>query len=299
MNYDQWLRENGKQPRTITRYLRIVNDFQAWYVRESSEEYKPDKVSALDLQDYKQYLIRDATFGPGKKYAISTVNNIIKGIRTYFTYLEETGQIKSNPSAKLKPHKLQEYDEEPRWLTRAERSRLLFYVNQETKNLWRFTRNRAIVYVFLHAGLRESELVDLDLDDLDFHEDILRVRNGKGGKTRYVPINRDLKRVLLDWLEQRGDLQTNAVFVSQRGHKRLSNDGVYYLISSLKDKTGVPDLSPHVLRHTFAHDLAERGESLRTIAQLLGHSNINYTRLYVTASRAEARAAVEKLSEER
>jgi site-specific recombinase XerD len=305
MIYEQWLKENGKTPRTISRYLNIVSDFQSWYVRESGEEYRPDRVSALDLQDYKQYLIRDATYqdaqGNSRRYKISTVNNTIKGLRTYFTYLEEIGQITSNPARKLKPQKLQEQEEEPRWLNRPERSRLLFYVDHQegTKNPWRFARNRAIVYVFLHAGLRENELVDLDLDDLDFVEDILRVRNGKGGKTRYLPINRDLRRALQEWLEQRGELPTKAVFVSQRGHKRLTTDGVYYYITSLKEKTGIPDLTPHVLRHTFAHDLVERGESLHTVAKLLGHTNINYTRRYVTPSRAEARAAVEKLSEER
>ncbi|WP_183583943.1 tyrosine-type recombinase/integrase [Paenibacillus rhizosphaerae] len=65
------------------------------------------------------------------------------------------------------------------------------------------------------------------------------------------------------------------------------------------DKTGIPDHTPHVLRHTFAHVLAERGESLRTIAKLLGHSNINYRRKYVAPSRKERKAAVNKLAGER
>jgi len=74
---------------------------------------------------------------------------------------------------------------------------------------------------------------------------------------------------------------------------------VEHIFKQLRDKTGIPDLTPHVLRHTFAHDLADRGESLQTIAQLLGHSNLNYTRRYVTPSRKERKSAVNKLAGER
>lgn len=303
--YKNWLHEDGKSPNTINRYMKIVSDFQQWYRTLTNNEFDPRMVTALDLQDWKQYLLHDATYqrskdGDTSKYSISTVNNNIKGIKAYFTYLSEEGIISTNPANKLKAHKIQE-DDEPRWLNRQERSRFLFYIDNSDlrkKNAWRFARNRAISFTMLHAGLRVSEVVDLEVEDLDFIEDILLVRDGKGGKSRYVPMNKDLSTALRDWLDVRGEVDTKKLFTSQRKGP-LTTNGVDHIFRSLSVKVGIPDLTPHVLRHTFAHDLAERGESLRTIARLLGHSNINYTRRYVTPSRDEIRAAVNKLSGER
>lgn len=306
-DYKLWLREEGKRPNTVNRYLRIAADFQEWYKAASGrKEFDPQLISALDLQDWKTYLLNEATYqrskgGDGQKYSISSINNSIKGIKVYFDFLKESGVIPANPADKLKPQKMQEDEEDPRWLDRAERSRLLFYIDNaelRKKNPWRFARNRAICFVMLHAGLRVSEVVDLEPDDLDFQENILRVRNGKGGKARNVPMNKDLVAALQDWLRLRGQSKTKKLFVSQRGGA-FTADGVEHLFKQLRDKTGIPDLTPHVLRHTFAHDLAERGEPLRTIAKLLGHSNINYTRKYVIPSRNELRAAVNKLAGER
>lgn len=304
--YRTWLLEEGKRPNTVNRYLRIASDFQEWYKEATGlNVFDPRLVSALDLQDWKAYLLEDATYtqknGSKKKYSIASINNAIKGIKVYFEYLMELGEISANPAAKLKPQKVQDDEDEPRWLERAERSRFLFYIDNaelRKKNPWRFARNRAISFVMLHAGLRVSEVVDLEPEDLDFDEEILRVRNGKGGKSRIVGMNKDLIDALREWIRIRGQPKTRKLFVSQRGGP-LTADGVEHLFKQLRDKTGIPDLTPHVLRHTFAHDLAERGESLRTIAKMLGHSNINYTRKYVTPSRKELKAAVQKLAGER
>lgn len=306
-DYKLWLREEGKRPNTVNRYLRIAANFQEWHKAAADRaDFDPQLVSALDLQDWKTYLLDEATYqrtkeGDEQKYSVTSINNSIKGIKVYFDYLKESGAIPANPADKLKPQKIQEDEGEPRWLDRTERSRLLFYIDNGEllkKNSWRFTRNRAISFVMLHAGLRVSEVVDLEPADLDFQEEILRVRNGKGGKSRNVPMNKDLIAALQDWLRERGQPKTKKLFVSQR-RCAFTTDGVEHLFKQLRGKTGIPDLTPHVLRHTFAHDLAERGEPLRTIAKLLGHSNINYTRIYVTASRSESRAAVNKLAGER
>ncbi|MGG2201901.1 tyrosine-type recombinase/integrase [Paenibacillus validus] len=306
-DYKLWLREEGKRPNTVNRYLRIAADFQEWHKAAAGREaFEPQLVSALDLQDWKTYLLDEATYqrtkeGDEQKYSITSVNNSVKGIKVYFDFLKEAGAIPANPADKLKPQKIQEDEDEPRWLERAERSRFLFYIDNaelRKKNAWRFTRNRAISFVMMHAGLRVSEVVDLEPADLDFQDEILRVRNGKGGKSRIVEMNKDLIDALQEWTRERGQPKTKKLFVSQRGGA-LTTDGVEHIFKQLRDKTGIADLTPHVLRHTFAHDLAERGESLRTIAKLLGHSNINYTRKYVTPSRKERKAAVNKLAGER
>lgn len=303
--YEQWMKSEGKSGNTIKRYVRIAMDFQQWYVTAAAgQAFDPKLVSAIELQDWKSFLL-SATYqgkdGKMKQYSVSSVNNCLKGIKVYFDYLQAIGSITMNPAGKLKPQKLQGAEEEPRWLDRAERSRLLFYIDNEQlrkKNAWRFTRNRAVVFVMLHAGLRACEVVDLNPEDLHFEEKILHVRNGKGGKSRNVDMNKDLIAALRDWLQQRGQANTRKLFVSQRGGP-LTEDGLTYLFDQIREKVGIPDLTPHVLRHTFAHDLTDRGTPLQMVAQLLGHSNINYTLVYVTASRQERRQAVNKLAGER
>ncbi|WP_200966952.1 tyrosine-type recombinase/integrase [Insulibacter thermoxylanivorax] len=307
MNFDNfrlWLQEEGKRSNTITRYIKVASDFIDWHMSKTGQTFDPRLVTPLDMQDWKSYLLNEATYvtshGQQQRYSVSTVNNAIKSIKVFFDYLQEQGVIPSNPAVKLRPQRVQEFDQ-PRWLDRAERSRLLFYIDNaelRKKNAWRFTRNRAICFVMLHAGLRVSEVANLELDDLDFYEEILHVRDGKGGKSRHIPMNKDLVGVLEEWLEYRDDVNTKKVFISQRKNA-LTVDGIEHLFRSLSVKVGIPDLTPHVLRHTFAHDLAERGESLQTIARLLGHTNINYTKIYVSPSREETRAAVNKLAGER
>lgn len=307
--YERWLQEEGKAENTVNRYVRIAADFQAWYkAATKQDDFSPQLVTSLDLQDWKTYLLNEATYQRTKnskpqKYSVSSVNNCIKGIKVFFDYCMATGAIRTNPAKKVKPQKIQDDEGEPRWLERAEKTRFLFYVDNaqlQKKNAWRFARNRAVAFVMLHAGLRVSEAVDLEPEDLNFtgRKPFLRVRNGKGGKSRIVEMNPDLIDALRAWLEVRGTPRTIKLFVSQRGGP-LTEDGVTAMFIKLREKTGIPDLTPHVMRHTFAHDLAERGEPLQTIADLLGHSNVNYTRVYVTSSRDERQKAVNKLSGER
>jgi site-specific recombinase XerD len=266
-------------------------------------------VTPLDLQDWKSYLLHEATFrrtstSRPQRYSINSVNNNIKGIKSFFDYYKAIGRITSNPADKLKPQKVQaDYDEDPRWLERIEKNRLLLCVNDERmkkKNPWRFARNRAIVYCGLHAGLRVSEIVALELEDLDFNKSYVYISDGKGGKARRVEMNMDLRNSLLEWLAERGEHQDPPkVFLSQKGMKGITENAVERMLRNMGEKIGIKDLTPHVLRHTFAHDLVERGVSIRLVADLLGHASIDTTRKYIRSNKRERRSAVDQLSGER
>lgn len=126
--YEQALREDGAE-NTIVRYIQVANQFIEWYqelIRTNT--FDPNNVSALDLQQWKKYLINEATFQRGNgeaKYAISSVNNCIVSIRTFFSSLKDMEVIKKNPAVKLKTQKINEdFDSEPRWLERNERNNL-------------------------------------------------------------------------------------------------------------------------------------------------------------------------------
>lgn len=296
--YHNWLLNDGKSENTIKRYMAIVKSFQEWYLNTGQKHFDPKLVSALDLHDWKSYLLNVAKTKTGQRYKVSTVNNCIKGIKSYFHFLMESGVIPTNPAEKLKPQKVQ-HDDVVRWLSRSERNRLLAYINDERlkeKNRWRFTRNRALIFLMLLAGLREGEVVAVELDDIDFDAGYVFVRDGKGGKARRIEMNTDLRKALHEWIEQRGKVETKKLFTSQKGV--LTEQGVIHVCRTISKHTGLL-LTPHTLRHTFGHDLAKRGFRIETIADLLGHSNINYTRIYTRSGKSERQAAVEALSGEK
>jgi site-specific recombinase XerD len=312
--YKRWLKEDGKSDHTVANYLKVAETFQEWFIKNTNQStFDPKSVSILELLDWKKYLLDGATYvkgldenglpKPPKRYSIRSVQTFIKVIKTYFDFLYESDVIARNPAQKLKPPKTQkDFDEDPRWLERVEKNRLLNFIEDPDKllkNEWRATRNKAIIFSGLHGGLRRSEIVNLQLDDLSFENSSFFVRDSKGDKSRWIPMNTDLKKALTEWIKQRGTQDHPYLFVSQKGGK-LSSQAVWNLCEiTIAPRIFVPDFTPHVLRHTFAHDLIVKGYSLEYVKDLLGHSNINYTIVYTSASKADKSRAVESISEER
>lgn len=174
----------------------------------------------------------------------------------------------------------------PVWLTAAERRRVL--------NLDLPARDRAIVAVFIYAGLRANELRMLDVHDLDFDDLTLFVRHGKGSKERLLPLHAEAAAALDRHLD--GKL-SGPVFMSNRG-SRISYDRLHSLVGEIGRQAGLwKPLHPHVLRHTFAVSLleAEPPADLETIRDLMGHESIQTTSIYLHCSSARRRAAVDRI----
>lgn len=148
----------------------------------------------------------------------------------------------------------------------------------------------------LQAGLRISEVVRLDGEDIDWQRRIVTIWEGKGGKIRRVEMNRDLVRAMEDWKEQRGE-GAQALFVSSRGRERITRQRVHYLIRRYLDEVGLSDYSAHSLRHSFCRNLIDAGQPLQVVAQLAGHESLETTRRYITPSEHDRRRAVESISE--
>lgn len=155
-------------------------------------------------------------------------------------------------------------------------------------------RDRAMLEVLYGAGLRISELVGLSLSDLDLGSGLLRV-HGKGGKERVVPIGRMARRALEAWLGPGGRAELEperwarrtdeeAVFLNQRG-RRLSRQGAWGIVRKYGDRAGLGDrLTPHVLRHSCATHMLDRGADIRAVQELLGHASISTTQIYTLVS---------------
>ncbi|MFZ3086637.1 MAG: tyrosine recombinase XerC [Methylotenera sp.] len=145
-------------------------------------------------------------------------------------------------------------------------------------------RDHAILELFYSSGLRLAELVNLDIDMLDFSEGTVTV-TGKGNKTRIIPLGSHAANALQTWLQQRSNIAIDeknikAVFVTQQGH-RITPRAVQYRVKTWAIKQGInTDMHPHLLRHSFATHVLQSSQDLRAVQEMLGHANISTTQVY-------------------
>ncbi|MBA4495070.1 tyrosine-type recombinase/integrase [Paenactinomyces guangxiensis] len=151
----------------------------------------------------------------------------------------------------------------------------------------------------LQAGLRISEVVSLDIQDVDLRRKTLTVIAGKGGKNRIALMSPELMKAMEAWIEERGEVDEKALFLSERGHSRMTRQGLHYLIKKYLDSIGLVDYSSHSLRHSFCRNLVDANQPLQVIAQLAGHESLETTRRYITPSEIDLRRAVESISSEK
>jgi integrase/recombinase XerD len=297
-DYLLWMKNKGYRDNTIQRYQQAYFNFKLWYENAANHPFNPILITGLDLNDWQQYLLTDARTKHGKPYAISTVINYIESLKTYLLYLYETGQIPTNLADNINTQKNKQI-RSPKWLNRKEKSILLKFIDDpvlKEKNPWKYHRNLAIILTMLMAGLRMSEVVNLNTFDLE--NGYIYIRDGKGGKARMIPMNKDLLSVMQNWNRERDKKETEnkeALFLSQKGG-RITRSTIRELMDRIRNETSLSELTPHVLRHTFCYDLASRGVPDRQIADLAGHTDINTTRIYTTSAKEDYLNAVNLIS---
>lgn len=211
-------------------------------------------------------------------YSRSTIGRRLSAIRSWFRYLRLREKVDSNPADGLKgPRKERKL---PRFLTRTEIDTLL-EADQGEKRL--APRDHALWEVAYSAGVRVSELVGLNLDDLDADQGVAVVR-GKGKRERLVLLGPMAMEAIGRWMEVRASLaktkEQNALFLNHRG-TRLTSRSVHRLLRHQARLSGLKeDVSPHALRHTFATHLLDAGADIRSVQELLGHRSLSTTQIY-------------------
>jgi site-specific recombinase XerD len=195
----------------------------------------------------------------------------------------------------------------PRWLTKVQKRKLLQVIEEDARmakekypRLWllRF-RDAVMVRFLLHTGLRVGELCDLRLSDLTLGErkGSALVRRGKGRKQRIVMLMNDTRKDLAEWLKVRPPVSSDCLFVGQVG-EAIQPRLVQRVVQRYAETAEIEDLTPHVLRHTFARSLLDSGATPFEVAKLLGHSSLDSTARYAQPSEEDLRNAVERLGEE-
>ena len=220
----------------------------------------------------------------------STVARKLAAIRTFYRHMVERGEMHSNPAELVSSPKKDAYL--PKVLRPAEVAELLDRIPGSTPL---DLRDRALLELAYACGLRAEEVVDLDLASVDFDGEQVRVE-GKGGKTRIVPVGESAVRALTRYLERaRPTLETDraepALFLSKSGRRLSTSDVRRRLRTWARHAAAQGAVHPHALRHSFATHLLEGGADLRAIQELLGHSSISTTQVYTRVESARLRAA--------
>jgi site-specific recombinase XerD len=273
--FDDWLRARGMGEKTRRAYGGDLAQLGEW---AAGRELHPKDVSHRDLRRFAAVLSEHGS-------AKSTVARKLAAIRTFYRHLVERGELEANPADLVSSPKKDAYL--PQVLRADEVVELLERIPATTPL---DLRDRAMFELAYAAGLRAEELTLLDTTSADPDGEQVRVE-GKGGRTRFVPVGEHAWRALDRYLSRgRGALdggESDALFLSKSG-KRLSTSDVRRRLKLQARRAGI---SPHTLRHSFATHLLEGGADLRTIQELLGHASISTTQTYTRVESKRLRMA--------
>jgi site-specific recombinase XerD len=216
---------------------------------------------------------RERGQGRGGRLSRVTIKKRATAVRTFFAWVKETGLRDDDPSRKMHMPKVGK--QLPKALTLDEERRLL--------DLQMSSRERAILYLLLDSGLRLSEAAALTWRDLDLNAGTVHVQHGKGDKSRVAVFATETTQALRALHRERPLAQPDdRVFTGQQG--ALTPSGLYRVIKRLAQRAGIP-LHPHSLRHTFARDYLNNGGSLADLSELLGHTDLATTAIYLSVAR--------------
>jgi site-specific recombinase XerD len=246
-------------------------------------ELKPETVVYRDLRRYAAHLSETGA-------ARATVARKLAAVRSFYDSLRRAGAVSANPADLLSSPKLE--SKLPRILDREEMATLLSRIPARTPLE---IRDRALFELAYSCGLRCSEITGLDVGSLEFDAEQLRVE-GKGGKTRLVPVGEPAQRAVARYLDSgrprlvAGHPQPGALFVSKSGRRLSASDVGRRLQKWVREAAVAGGVSPHSLRHSFATHLLEGGADLRAIQELLGHASVSTTQVYTRVDPTRLRA---------
>lgn len=276
-------RPEGISPYTVRGYLRDLKKFAGWFERTNGEPMRLRDVTPIDVRDYKAHL------QTVKKYKPTTINRRLAALRSYFTWAVDEGLLSEDP---VRVRNVEEPQTAPRSIREREYHRLLRAAQKDGGK-----RDIAIIQVLRHTGLRVGELCALELEDIEMsaRKGRVIVQSGKGRRYREVPLNLDARRALQEYLsEERPRVEGRHIFIGQRGNA-LTESAVQDVVRKYAELAKLDGVTPHVLRHTFAKSLIDKGVDLVTVKHLMGHKRLDSTARYTKPSRRDLEVAVSRL----
>lgn len=272
--------EKNASNHTVKNYGIDLREFSLFLDKKTIEQ--------VDYVDIRSFL---ATL-KDKSYSKSSISRKLACIRSFFKFLTREDVVKANPSAGIATPKREK--KLPDFLEPQEVVRL---IEAPAAGNWEGLRDRAMLETLYSSGLRVSELVGLNHDDLDLFSALVRVR-GKGKKERIVPLGQVALKAIQEYIQhQPPKLRDNGLkkpLYLNRSGGRLTDRSVRRMILKYCRATGLKkEVSPHMLRHSFATHMLDRGADLRSVQELLGHENLSTTQIYTHVTTKRLKEAYE------
>ena len=283
MRYATYLaEEKHSSQNTIASYLRDITQFSQ-YLNNQGEELR--NATSEQIQNYMSWIQ-----SRGKSAASAT--RFLASIKSFYNYLISEGDLKSNPAKNVSAVKVER--KYPEILSSKEVE--LFLEQPQCVDAKGF-RDHAMLELLYATGIRVSELISLNLEDLNLAAGFVRCTSK--GKERIIPLYQTAIRALQDYVRSIrpqliADSNEKALFVNMNG-ERMSRQGFWKIIKHYQEKAGIEkEITPHTLRHSFAVHLLENGADLRSIQEMLGHADISSTQIYTHVVKKQLKDVYQK-----
>lgn len=254
---------------TFQSYKRDILQYED-YINMNNLDYK--KINEGNIKDYLAYL------GDLNKKA-TTISRHLASIRLFYQYLLKFNKVQEDPTANVQAPKIDK--KAPSILTSEEVTLLL---NQPKNVDLKGIRDKAMLEFAYATGMRVTEIISLNIDDINFEQGVVNCKART--KTRSIPLGKISLNALKEYVENVRDIlikddNEQALFVNING-KRLTRQGVWKIVKFYKEQAHITkEITPHVLRHSFATHLLQNGADLKSIQTMLGHSDISSTQVYM------------------
>ena len=267
--YITYLRDSKHSSQnTIESYNRDLRKMQEYFRENGIQEV--DEITATSLGSYVLYLEKSGM-------SSATVSRSIASIRSFFVFLLGRGMVKGNPTEQLKPPKVEK--KSPDVLTVDEVKLLL---QQPVGDTPKIIRDRAMLSLLYATGLRVTELIRLTVDNLNLPMNYIECSDGS--KYRIIPIDEDTRGILETYIRDvRPEMvkKGNYLFANIKGEP-MSRQGFWKIIKYYAKKANIDkDITPHMIRHSFASHMVNNGADLHAVQEMLGHSDISTTQIYL------------------
>ena len=261
--------EKHASANTLSSYIRDLNQFQSWLMRKGSMDLR--KVKKENVTEYLAHMTQE-----GKSPA--TVTRGIASIKSFYAYMVLSGVMRANPAKEVSAAKVDR--KVPEILTNKE---VELFLEQPKCVDEKGYRDHAMLELLYATGIRVSELIGLDVSDVNLTVGFIRCRGKE--KERIIPLYQAAVKALQDYLRDIrprivASEEETALFVNMNG-ERMSRQGFWKIIKYYQEKAEIEkEITPHTLRHSFAVHLLQNGADLRSIQEMLGHADISSTQIY-------------------
>ena len=282
--YQHYLeQEKHASSNTLASYLRDLHQFEDFLAQHGKAELR--KVKQSDVSDYVAWM-------SGKGKSAATVTRAIASLKSFYAFLQMNGEVKSNPVKGVAAAKVER--KFPEILTNKE---VELFLEQPKCTDAKGYRDHAMLELLYATGIRVSELIDLNEEDISLNAGLIRCESK--GKERMIPLYPTAIKALSDYIKEVrprliADPEETALFVNMNG-ERMSRQGFWKIVKHYQELAGISkEITPHTLRHSFAVHLLENGADLRAIQEMLGHADISSTQVYTRVVKKQLRDIYQK-----